>query len=521
MTKITRIESTEHAKNKKLRVAAYCRVSTSTDSQLESLAVQKAHYTQVISQNENWEFAGIYYDEGITGTKKDVRPELLRLLEDCKAGTIELILVKSISRFSRNTADCLEMIRTLTSYKVGIFFERENINTLEMEDEFLLTVLGSLAENESRSISENEKWSIRKRFLKGTFRQGLAPYGFYMDDGELKIDETTAPVIRFIFDEACSGKGVHKIAKELNLRGIPPMKATRWGKESVKAILHNERYVGDALYQKTYSDGNYMRHINNGEYDQVLHQNHHDAIISREQFEMVQSMIAYHREERGIDSGAQKYQEKYVFTGKLLCNECGSTFRRVIQKGRVGGDYILWACATHRKNVDDCSMKAIPEENIMAAFITVTNKLIFSKRQLLEPFVKATQNICSSEIDEQIREIDLKLDANEEKAQMLTTLLSSNLLDSGMHKKAQAALTVENTELKSRKAALASRVQTANKGVSEGSKLLKRIQGMEISETFDEAFFLEFIKAVHIYSRQEFGFEFTCGIVLREAVTMK
>ncbi len=521
MTKITKIEPTKRTEKKKLRVAAYCRVSTSMDGQLESLAAQKAHYDQVIKQNPEWEYIGIYYDEGITGTKKEVRPELLRLLEDCKAGSIDLVLTKSISRFSRNTTDCLEMVRTLTAHRVGIFFERENINTLAMEDEFLLTVLGSLAENESLSISENEKWSIRKRFMKGTFRQGMAPYGYRKDDTGLIVDEETAKVVRFIFDEACAGKGTHKIAKELNARGIPPLKSDRWNPGTIKGMLENERYVGDVLYQKTYSDSNFERHVNYGECDQFLHRDHHEAIISREQFERVQAMLEQHRVERGIDPDVHNYKKRYAFTGKLVCGECGTNLKRVCRRGNAKGDYTAWVCGKHQSDIMACSMKAVLEDHVKAAFITVTNKLIFSRKDLLEPFVRAVQNSSCGDAGEQIEEINRQLDALTEKGQTLITLATSSLLDPAMLKKAQSELSASRAELNSRKEALTARTRAVNKGLSEGGRLLKKIQEMQISQEFDEEFFLEFVRKVHIYSRQEYGFEFTCGLIFREAVILK
>lgn len=521
MTKITKIDAKKCTDRKKLRVAAYCRVSTSHDEQLESLAVQKAHYEQVIRKNENWIFAGIYYDEGITATKKDNRPELIRLMEDCKAGKIDLVLTKSISRFSRNTTDCLEMVRTLCAHGVGIFFERENINSLTMEDEFILTVLGSLAENESMSISENGKWSIRKRFMKGTFRQALAPYGYRLNDGFLVPDEGTAPVVRFIFEEACAGKGAYKIAKELNEKGIKPVKSAIWRPSTIQGMLQNERYVGDALYQKTYSGSDFVRRTNYGEYDQYLHRDHHEAIISREQFQTVQDMIAQHREDSGIDSEKHNYKKRYPFTSKLVCGECGSKLKRVILKERTSGSYIAWGCSGHISNIESCSMKAIPEESIKAAFATVTNKLIFSRRELLEPFVKAVQNGSNGDVAKRIVEINRKLEDISRKSQILNLLAADGLLESAALKKAQADLKNTRAELNSQKDALSARAQTNNKGVSEGAKLLKRIQGMKISEVFDEELFQEFVSKVHIYSRQEYGFEFTCGLILREVVILK
>lgn len=521
MTKITKIEPIKAAERKKLRVAAYCRVSTNMDDQLESLSAQRQHYEKMIRANLDWTYAGIYYDEGITATKKDNRPELLRLLEDCRENKVDLVLSKSISRFSRNTTDCLEMVRSLTSCGVGIFFERENINTLTMEDEFILTVLGSLAENESLSISENEKWSVQKKFMKGTFRQAMAPYGYALEDGGLMVNEETAPVVRFIFDEALTGKGAHKIVKELNAKGIPSPLTDHWNVGTVKSMLQNERYVGDVLYQKTYSDQNFVRHVNRGECDQYLHYDHHQAIIPREQFERVQDLIALHRQEKSIGTETQKYQERYAFSGKIVCGECGAHLKRRIVYGRVRGSYVSWVCGTHLKSKDSCSMKAISEETIKDAFTTVTNKLIFSRQTLLEPFVKSVQGSNAGDVGKQIEVINRKLDENTAKAQTLINLAAQKLLDPVTLREAQAELKTARTEMHSQMLALNTQMQTNFRGVSEGGKLLKKLQQMMPSQKFDETFFTEFVNSIHVYSLTELGFEFTCGLVFREVVKTK
>lgn len=236
---------------------------------------------------------------------------------------------------------------------------------------------------------------------------------------------------------------------------------------------------------------------------------------------MISVMIAQHRMDRGIDPEKHNYKKRYSFSGKLVCGECGSKLKRVILKDRVSGNYIAWVCSAHVLDVESCSMKNIPEESIKAAFATVTNKLIFSRRELLEPFVKAVQNSCGGDVARQIDEINQKLDALAEKSHTLNALAADNLLEPAALKKALADLADSRAELNSRKDALNARIQTNNKGVSEGAKLLKRIQGMRISDEFDEELFQEFVNQVHIYTRQEFGFEFTCGLIFREAVTLK
>lgn len=219
MKKITKIGTNEPlAEKKKLKVAAYCRVSTASDEQLISLEAQKAHYESHIRANDEWEYVGLYYDEGITGTKKDVRAGLLSMIADCEAGKIEFIITKSISRFARNTTDCLEMVRKLTDLGISIFFEKENINTGSMESELMLSILSSLAESESVSISENSKWSVQKRFQNGTFIISYPPYGYENDNGTMVIVPEQAEIVKEIIPRDLYMQVQEEMVRRANLR---------------------------------------------------------------------------------------------------------------------------------------------------------------------------------------------------------------------------------------------------------------------------------------------------------------
>lgn len=226
MKRITKIEErrADLLVKPKLRVAAYCRISTGTEEQLVSLKAQKLHYESYIKGNPDWEFCGLYYDEGITGTKKEKRTELLRLISDCENGKIDFIVTKSISRFARNTMDGLELVRKLVDLGIYIYFEKENLNTGDMESELMLSILSSLAESESISISENNKWSAQRRFQNGTFKVSYLPYGYENIDGKMVINEEQAEVVRWMFSETLAGKGCYRIAAALNEKGVPTKK---------------------------------------------------------------------------------------------------------------------------------------------------------------------------------------------------------------------------------------------------------------------------------------------------------
>lgn len=238
MKKITRIEPTAaQPVMTKTKVAAYCRVSTEADAQLVSLETQKSHYEELINANPDWVFAGLYYDEGISGTSKEKRPALQRMIADCEAGKIDRVLVKSLSRFARNTTDCLELTRKLLGLGVTIYFEKENLDTGSMESELLLSIMSSLAESESLSISENNKWGIRHRFENGTFKIASPPYGFDSKDGEMVINEEEASWVRWVYEQALSGKSSGAIARELNEKQVPTQRNGNWTGTTIRGCL--------------------------------------------------------------------------------------------------------------------------------------------------------------------------------------------------------------------------------------------------------------------------------------------
>ena len=311
MKKVTQIDGVQKNTtiNNKLRVAAYCRVSTGSEAQLESLEAQKSHYEQYINSREDWQFAGLYFDEGITGTKTEKRPELLRLIADCETKKIDFVIAKSISRFSRNTTDCLALVRKLQSLNIPIFLEKENINTGLMVSELFLSILSSMAEGESASISENSKWSINRRFQNGTYKLSYTPYGYDWDGENMIINPAQVAVVKRIFADILSGKSTNAIADELNAEKIPSKKNTNWTSSTIRGILANEKYTGDVIFQKTYTDENFNRHTNYGEVDQYMASDHHEAIIIHADFDAANALVSQRALEKGVKKGSDKYQK--------------------------------------------------------------------------------------------------------------------------------------------------------------------------------------------------------------------
>jgi site-specific DNA recombinase len=498
----------------KLRVAAYCRVSTGSDEQQESLNTQIKHYESYIKANPDWEFAGIYYDEGITGTKKEKRPELLRMISDCENRKIELIVTKSISRFARNTTDCLELVRKLLDLDIFIYFEKENINTGSMESELMLSILSGLAESESVSISENSKWSVKRRFQNGTFKISYPPYGYDTVDGDMVVNKSQAKIVRFIFAEILSGKGTHKIANELNSRKIPTKKSGRWTATTIRGMIGNEKYTGDAIFQKTYTDDCFNRHNNNGEKEQYLVRNHHEPIISHEDFEAAQDIVEQRGKEKGLEKQNKKYQNRYPFSGKIICGQCGGTFKRRIHSS--GRHRIAWCCSTHIADIKKCKMKYVPESDFEYAFVTMMNKLIFGHEFILKPLLISLRGMNSDETLVSIQALDKKLEENTEQRNVLVGLLTKKYLEPAVYKKSNNELLQEAERLRRQKESITRFMNNDFQNLSEVSALLQFATKASMLKAFDGDIFKRFVERVLVYSRVEIGFELKSGITLKE-----
>lgn len=392
-----KIAATAPVEVKKLRVAGYCRVSTGTTQQETSITAQREHYEEYIKSHPDWEFAGIYWEAAVSGTKKENRPELNRLITACKAGSVDLILTKSISRFSRNTTDCLEMVRTLTALGVNILFEKENIHTGTMESEFMLTLFSTFAEEESKSISANELWTKHKQFEDGTFRFSKAPFGYNLVDGNFEVNQERAVIVKEIFDMVLSGKGTPAVAKELNARGIPTGTKRNdgspgvWSSHMIRGMIKNVVYIGDVLNQKTFND-HFHRKYNYGERQQYYNEGHHEAIIDKETFELANAAVRRRGEEKGNTPCEDRqlrnnpHNNRYAFSGKLRCACCGGKLKRVTQD-TVRGKRYHWACMEHLRDKASCQMKREAEANIKNAFATMLNKLLYSRDIIFDTYV--------------------------------------------------------------------------------------------------------------------------------------
>ena len=497
---------------KKLRVAAYCRVSTENEDQKESLEAQREHYESWIRMHDDWECAGVFYDFGISGTKADAREGLQAMLYACRTGSVDYVLTKSISRFSRNTSDCLSLVRELLSYNIPIYFEKENIDTGSMESELILSVLSSMAQSESESISKNVKWSVKKRMEEGNFVFGYLPYGYTKDaDGKMVIDPVESEIVRLIFDLALNGMGTYKIAQLLDKRKVPTRKGGKWSGSTVKGILVNEKYYGAAAFQKTYTDSNFRRHNNHGEVDSFIAEDHHEAIISKEVFDRVQVMIQKHIDEHGIVKDMGKYHNKYPFSGIIICGECGGKFKRQTQSGGIA-----WACSTHLYNKDSCSMMFIKDEAIKAAFVTMMNKLIFGCKQVLAPYYDALRLADTDESLQGILDLKNELQRNSDRKNDLRKLRVKGFLDAAMYNQELRRVEMESEEIRTKMKCIDRAGE--NGDIKETKKLLRFAESAEMLTEFSDELFTEYVDSIIVYTRTCIGFRLRCGLTLKEEV---
>lgn len=513
ITKIKENESVETAK--KIRVAAYCRVSTASDEQLISLEEQKAHYETYIKENPEWEFAGLYYDEGVSGTKAIKREGLQSMLKDCERGLIDYIITKSISRFARNTADCLTMVRRLMELDIPVFFEKEEINTASMESELMLSIFSGLAESESVSISQNSKWSVKKRFKKGTFIISYPPYGYANVNGEMVIVPEQAEVVRRIFADTLAGESTNVIAREMNTEEIPSKRGKKWTPGVINAILKNEKYTGDVIFQKTYTDSNFNRHTNYGEYDQYLFEGHHEPIVSHEDFDKANELLQQRGKEKGNGKDTAKYQNRYGFSGRIKCGECGGIFKRRMHY-RPSGGYIAWCCTRHIEKVEACSMKYITDDALKTAFLTMMNKLIFSHKVVLQPLLNDLISTSDKERLFQMGKIEGQIEKNKEQKQVLMELMASVKLSPALFHKVSNELNTEAETLCKKRECL---LYSMNGESSKAEELKTLIQFTAKNDTiteFTDKLFLAYVDQVTVVSRTEVVFKLKCGLNLKE-----
>ena len=369
MSRITTIDALPSLEHKK-RVAGYSRVSSGKDAMLHSLSSQVSYFSTLIQGHGNWVYVGVYADEAKTGTK-ETRPEFQRLLDDCRAGKIDMVITKSISRFARNTVTLLESVRELKALEVDVFFEEQNLHTMSGDGELMLTILASYAQEESKSVSDNMKWRIKKNFEEGKPWDGTI-LGYRYKDGQYVIQPDEAETVKRIYELYLSGHGAGAIAKILNSEGRATRFNGQWHQSTVGQILRNDTYTGNLTLQKTFREDHISKKTckNRGEFPKYYAEETHEAIIPKETFDRVQAEIARRAASRK-PSPTQK--AVYPFTGNLTCAICGKKYRR---KTNARGP--IWRCTTYdTKGKDACASKQIPEDTLLSTTAKVLGSAEF------------------------------------------------------------------------------------------------------------------------------------------------
>lgn len=369
--------------SEKIRTAAYARVSHESVQMEHSISAQADYYQKMISSNPEWEFAGIYADRGISGTSIRNRKEFNRMIADCEAGKIDRILVKSVSRFARNTLDLLKTVRHLKSLGISVWFEEQQIDSMSEEGEFLLTLAASVAQAESENLSENAKWAIRRSFQKGIANTKRRTFGYQWVNGELTVIPGEAEVVRRIFSEFLSGSSQSAIARRLAEEDIRTAMGNLFSVSSVGFILRNITYTGNTLLQKTFiSDSvSHKKVMNRGELPQYLVHNDHEAIISMETFEKVQEKFEQNKKMKQFPYNHTG--QKYAFTGKIVCGLCGRHYTRQLWNTNKGGSKkATWICTGKKiEKYRRCNARNITEEKLIAKSMEALGQTEFDEQE--------------------------------------------------------------------------------------------------------------------------------------------
>ena len=425
-----KINVSRNEPGKRLRVAAYCRVSSEEDKQINSFDNQVAYYTEYINKHSGYIMAGIYADEGISGTSTRKRSDFNRMIEDCKEGKIDLVITKSISRFARNTQDCLNYSRMLKELGIGIIFEKENVNTMEATGELLFTILASLAQDESRSISENVKWGKQALFAKGKWSMDYDKFYGYdrNEEGQLVINPEQGKVVKWMFESFIAGMNPDVIKRILNEKGVPTSTGTKsWAVSTIKQILRNEKHMGDVFIQKWYTP-DFLSHRlakNEGELPMYKIENDHEPIVDKELWEAVQLELdrreAFMKEHNLMTMG--QFTDRRPFSHRVICGCCRHTFSRR-QFTRSWGKIYVWECGQIRieKGKNHCpESDTIYEKELYDGFIQAWNKILSRRKTNMRKWerminsgdalerVRAKQFIDLTERKNPLTEIDLEL----------------------------------------------------------------------------------------------------------------
>lgn len=498
---------------KKRRVAGYARVSTDHEDQTTSYESQMRYYAEYISTRSDWEFVKMYSQFSISGTNTKLRVGFKSMIEDALAGKIDLIITKSVSRFARNTVDSLTTVRKLKEVGVEIYFEKENIWTLDSKGELLITIMSSLAQEESRSISENVTWGLRKQFAEGKVH---FPYTNVMgfekgENGEIVVNQEEAKTVRYIFQQALLGKTPYSIAKDLTQQGIlSPSGKNHWSSVTIKRMLRNEKYKGDALLQKTYTIDflSKKKNINKGELPQYYVENNHEAIVDKETFDAVQASLD--RKEKGKGSTT-------LFSSKLVCGDCGHYFGSKVWHSTSKYRRVIYQCNEKYKGEKKCTTPHVTEDEIKDWFVTAINKVISNKDEIIQNLEMLLDVGESSDLERRLVELETEVE-------VVTQMVSNLVKENAIMPQDQDTYQKKYSNLVERHDALVSEIESIEKQLLEAAshqkdlkEFLKTLnQQSELISEFDELLWETMVDEIKIFCDQTVAIKFKNGIEVVE-----
>lgn len=497
-----------------LKVAAYCRVSTEQEEQQNSYQVQIAYYTDLINRKKEWTLAGIFADEGISGTQTKKRTEFNRMIRMCRNKKIDLVITKSISRFARNTVDCLEYVRQLKDLVIGVIFEKENINTLTMTSEFMIALYGSFAQAESESISKNVSWGKEKAYREGKVQfQYKYLLGYKKgEDGKPEIVPEEAETVRLIYTLFLDGYSMSRIKKLLENKGILTSQGKKvWNESLIRSILKNEKYVGDALLQKTFTSDCITHKVvkNHGERPMYLVTDHHEPIIDRDTYNRVQQELARRSSKRKVSDKTVteqgKYSSKYALTELLICGHCGTPYRRTTWAAR-GKKQIVWRCISrleHGKKYCPDS-PTIKEEQLHKAIIYAINNYYSCRNDIARILKTNIGSVLECQGQEEIIAVENRLKEIDQARNDLVGLIASGGCDEDKLDSEFAKLYQEEQQLSERLETLKSQNKTSQQTQDKLDKIIDMIEHENFElETFDNVLIRKLIECVKVLSKTE------------------
>lgn len=509
-----------------LRVAAYCRVSTEQEEQQNSYNAQITYYTDLINRKKEWTMAGVFADEGISGTQAKKRPEFLKMIRMCKKQKIDLVIVKSISRFARNTVDCLEYVRQLKDLGIGVIFEKENINTLTMPSEFMIALYGSFAQAESESISKNVSWGMHKAYAEGkvTFQyKHLLGYR-KGDNGKPEIVPEEAETVKMIFELFLDGFSMADIAKRLTiLERKTAHGKTEWHREIISSILKNEKYVGDALLQKSFTVDCISKKVkkNNGERPMYLVTDHHDAIIDRDTYNRVQQELARRTSKRKISDKTLteqgKYTSKYALSELLICGNCGTPYRRCTWTSR-GKKQIVWRCISrleHGKKY--CSESpTIQEDKLHRAILQTVNEYLGCRDEIAKILKANIGSILECQGHREILSFEKRLKELDKARNDLISLIASGGCDEDKLDSEFAKIFNEEQSINKRLEELKQKAQMSADTQSKIDSAMELIEQEKFKlDIFDNIIIRKLIECVKVLSKEELLIIFKGGVEVK------